>query len=81
MAPLVAQLSVINTEFVYVPPAGAIIGVATVAGITMVKLALATALSIEPALTAFALTVSEFVTVNALADTVELLVGVLPSAV
>ena len=81
MAPLVAQLRVTKAEFVYVPPAGAMLGVATVAGITTVKLALATALSVEPPLAAFALTVSEFVTVNALAYTVELLVGVLPSAV
>ena len=63
------------------PPLGVIVGVATVGVELIVKLAEAMALSMDPLLSALALTAPELVSVNGLLYRIELLVGSLPSIV
>jgi hypothetical protein len=79
-APGVAVPSVTDTAPAKVPPAGLIVGVAT-AGAVIVKVALATALSTSPGANARARTVLVAVTLNGLAYSGELLVGVDPFVV
>ncbi len=77
----VVHANVTCTESVKLPPFGEIVGVATVGVGVIVKLAEATALSVDPALNAFAFTVAEPDREKAVVNAMELDVGSAPSVV